>query len=164
MLKCIRIRTCTKKKKKKLKYNLKLFKFRKASQVLFSCQENAIIGGLWVISQGGVERETEAAAGPSPDRGPSALPSPAQPSPGGIKDLGRAGVSRQSWAAAGAFTMKTSLRSQGAAGSMTSKEHQTGRNFCLLADPQQPPLVLRYQRLVNPVLPTNERLELGLRG
>lgn len=49
MLKCIRIRTCT---KKKLKYNLKLFKFRKASQVLFSCQENAIIKGLWVTSQG----------------------------------------------------------------------------------------------------------------
>lgn len=45
MLKCIRIRTCT---KKKLKYNLKLLKFRKASQVLRSCQENAIIRGLWV--------------------------------------------------------------------------------------------------------------------
>lgn len=44
--------------KKKLKYNLKLFKFGKASQVLFSCQENAIIGRLWVTSQGGVERET----------------------------------------------------------------------------------------------------------
>lgn len=56
MLKCIRIRTCT---KKKLKYNLKLFKFRKASQVLFSCQENAIIRGLWVISQGGVERNRQ---------------------------------------------------------------------------------------------------------
>lgn len=56
MLKCIRIRTCTKKKKKKLKYNLKLFKFRKAtSQVLFSCQENAIIRGLWGTSQGGWE-------------------------------------------------------------------------------------------------------------
>lgn len=50
MLKCIRIRTCT---KKKSKYNLKLFKFRKASQVLSSRQENAIIRGLWVISQGG---------------------------------------------------------------------------------------------------------------
>lgn len=69
MLKCIRIRTCTK-KKKKLKYNLKLFKFRKASQVLFSCQENAIIRGLWVISQGGMERKTEAATGPSQTEGP----------------------------------------------------------------------------------------------
>lgn len=68
MLKCIRIRTCT--KKKKLKYNLKLFKFRKASQVLFSCQENAIIRGLWVISQGGMERKTEAATGPSQTEGP----------------------------------------------------------------------------------------------
>lgn len=53
-LKCIRIRTCTK-KKKKLKYNLKPFKFRKASQVLFSCQEIAIIRGLWVTSRGGRE-------------------------------------------------------------------------------------------------------------
>lgn len=55
-MKCIRIRTCT---KKKLKYNLKLFKFGKASQVLFSSRENAIIRRLWVISQGGVERETQ---------------------------------------------------------------------------------------------------------
>lgn len=133
MLKCIRIRTCT--KKKKLKYNLQLFKFRKASQVLFSCQENAIIRGLWVISQGGVERETEAAAGPSPDRGPSALPSPAWTSLGGTKNLGRASVDRRSLAAAGTFTLKTSLRSQAAAGSMASKEHQTGRNFCHPTDP-----------------------------
>lgn len=73
MLKCIRIRTCT---KKKLKYNLKLFKFRKASQVLFSCQENAIISGLWVISQGGRKERDKAATGPSPERGASALPSP----------------------------------------------------------------------------------------
>lgn len=36
MLKCIRINLY---KKKKLKYNLKLFKFRKSSQVLFSGQE-----------------------------------------------------------------------------------------------------------------------------
>lgn len=50
------------------------------------------------------------------------------------------------------------------AGSMASKEHQTRRNFCHPADPQHPPRVLRYERLVNPVLLTNERLELGLRG
>lgn len=37
MLKCIRINLY--KKKKKLKYNLKHFKFRKSSQVLFSGQE-----------------------------------------------------------------------------------------------------------------------------
>lgn len=79
MLKCIRIRTCT---KKKLKYNLKLFKFRKASQVLFSCQENAIIRGLWVISAGREEeKQTEAATGPSPERGAAAPPSPPQMQP-----------------------------------------------------------------------------------
>lgn len=55
MLKCIRIRTCT---KKKLKYNLKLLKFRKASQVLRSCQENAIIRGLWVELLPGLTRSS----------------------------------------------------------------------------------------------------------
>lgn len=110
MLKCIRIRTCT---KKKLKYNLKLFKFRKASQVLFSCQENAIIRGLWVISAGREgEKQTEAATGPSPERGAAAPPSPPQMQPGGIKDRGRASVGRRPQGAAGAFTPKTSLSSR----------------------------------------------------
>lgn len=52
MLKCIRINLY---KKKKLKYNLKLFKFRKSSQVLFSGQEY-VIRGLWIASQGGAGR------------------------------------------------------------------------------------------------------------
>lgn len=58
MLKCIRINLY---KKKKLKYNLKLFKFRKSSQVLFSGQEY-VIRGLWIASQGGAGRKEKEAA------------------------------------------------------------------------------------------------------
>lgn len=61
MLKCIRINLY---KKKKLKYNLKLFKFRKSSQVLFCGQEwsTDVIRGLWVTSQRGAGRKEKVAA------------------------------------------------------------------------------------------------------
>lgn len=62
MLKCIRINLY----KKKLKYNLKLFKFRKSSQVLLSGQEYDVIRGLWVTSQGGAGRREKSSNGPSP--------------------------------------------------------------------------------------------------
>lgn len=58
MLKCIRINLY----KKKLKYNLKLFKFRKSSQVLFPGQKYDVIRGLWVASQGGAGRKEKEAA------------------------------------------------------------------------------------------------------
>lgn len=63
MLKCIRIRTCT---KKKLKYNLKLFKFRKSSQVLFSCQEDAIIRGSGSPARKGWRVRDRSSHSPSP--------------------------------------------------------------------------------------------------
>lgn len=68
MLKCIRVNLY----KKKLKYNLKLFKFRKSGQVL-SLARGTLSSGLWVTSEGGQREETEA-AGLSPGKPPPSPP------------------------------------------------------------------------------------------
>lgn len=118
MLKCIRINLY----KKKLKYNLKLFKFRKSSQVLFSGQE-CVIRGLWMASQGGAGRkEKEAAMVLHQSEGfGTTIPTPGMPR--GMKDL-RGGKCWQTiqWAAGPRCQIKA--EQSGPAGGVASRGHQ----------------------------------------
>lgn len=156
MLKCIRIRTCT---KKKLKYNLKLLKFRKASQVLRSCQENAIIRGLWVTSQEGVGRRLRSSDRSFPQsEGPRHhCPHPRR-SREEPKVLGER-VLADSPRGQRAFTPKTSVSRH--------RRQRTASWERLLprAGPQPPPLVLRHQEFVSPpTAPDYGEMGAGLRG
>lgn len=163
MLKCIRINLY----KKKLKYNLKLFKFRKSSQVLFSGQEWSMMsseGSGLPAKEGWEGRRKKQQWSFTSLRGFGTT----TPTPGAARRHERSWESKCCQTIpVGSGQPKCQIKAEQseAAGRAVSRGHQARRNAFCRPQTQAPPTgMYRHQRLVSLVPQLDERSWLGLRG